>query len=198
LDTAEGRVSFPLHTALLSRVTGIRDGAEIKIIYTGKQDHQGGARVLFEDRTTLAQGARPEIFAVEVQAVERHEHGRCCRHVGRPLPQQVEPGDELVIEDRDLAVQDQARGRQRPDGRREIRSDRTGFGLSSADDLVSPHEHRRRDRQTERLGRLPARSRAWRKPATSCSRCTGTGPASGRAYAPRMASNGSTSSSAAG
>jgi hypothetical protein len=42
LDTAEGRVSFPLHTALLSRIHGIRDGAEIRIIYTGKQMTRAG------------------------------------------------------------------------------------------------------------------------------------------------------------
>lgn len=44
LDTAEGRVSFPLHTALLQRVEGIKEGAEIKIIYNGKQKTKDGKK----------------------------------------------------------------------------------------------------------------------------------------------------------
>lgn len=37
LDTSDGRLSFPLHTALLDRLQQVREGAEIRIVYTGKQ-----------------------------------------------------------------------------------------------------------------------------------------------------------------
>lgn len=39
-----GRVSFPLHTALLQRVENIKKGAEIRIVYTGKQQTKDGKR----------------------------------------------------------------------------------------------------------------------------------------------------------
>lgn len=42
LDTAQGRVTFPLHTALFSRMEGIKEGAEIRIIYNGKATSKGG------------------------------------------------------------------------------------------------------------------------------------------------------------
>jgi len=43
LDTGKtGRVTFPLHTALFSRMEGIKEGAEIRIIYKGKATSKGG------------------------------------------------------------------------------------------------------------------------------------------------------------
>ena len=41
LDTSSGRVTFPLHTALLD-LKGVRIGAEVKIMYVGKQMSKGG------------------------------------------------------------------------------------------------------------------------------------------------------------
>ena len=41
LDTREGRVTFPLHTALLSKMEEIASGAEVRIVYTGKQVAKG-------------------------------------------------------------------------------------------------------------------------------------------------------------
>lgn len=43
LDQESGkRISFPLHTALLQRVEGLRKGAEVRIVYLGKQQSKGG------------------------------------------------------------------------------------------------------------------------------------------------------------
>jgi hypothetical protein len=42
VDTETGRVSFPLHTALLQRVESIKEGAEVRIIYTGPQQARSG------------------------------------------------------------------------------------------------------------------------------------------------------------
>lgn len=44
LDTAQGRVSFPLHTALLQRVENLQVGAEVRIEYQGKQQTKDGQR----------------------------------------------------------------------------------------------------------------------------------------------------------
>lgn len=42
LETEQGLVSFPLHIALLQRVEHVREGSEIKIVYTGKHVSKGG------------------------------------------------------------------------------------------------------------------------------------------------------------
>ena len=42
LETAEGLVTFPLHTALLERLKLVREGAEVLIRYTGKQTSKAG------------------------------------------------------------------------------------------------------------------------------------------------------------
>jgi hypothetical protein len=42
LDMAEGRVTFPLHAALLERLKLVREGAAILIRYTGKQTSKAG------------------------------------------------------------------------------------------------------------------------------------------------------------
>src|SRR3990172_127202 len=42
MDVETGRVSFPLHTALLQRVEGIRSGADVRIEYLGKRLSKGG------------------------------------------------------------------------------------------------------------------------------------------------------------
>jgi hypothetical protein len=42
LETAEGRITFPLHAALLARLKLVRDGAEVLIRYTGKQTSKAG------------------------------------------------------------------------------------------------------------------------------------------------------------
>lgn len=44
LDTSEGRLSFPLHTALLDRVKQIREGTEVRIVFTGKQTAKNSGR----------------------------------------------------------------------------------------------------------------------------------------------------------
>ena len=42
LDTAEGRVNFPLHTALLSRLAGVSEGTEIRMVYRGNEVSKSG------------------------------------------------------------------------------------------------------------------------------------------------------------
>jgi hypothetical protein len=42
LDTAEGRMTFPLHAALLERLKLVREGADVLIRYTGKQTSKAG------------------------------------------------------------------------------------------------------------------------------------------------------------
>jgi hypothetical protein len=42
LETAEGRITFPLHTALLERLKLVREGSEVLIRYTGKQTSKAG------------------------------------------------------------------------------------------------------------------------------------------------------------
>ena len=42
VETAEGRITFPLHTALLERLKLLRAGAEVLIRYTGKQTSKAG------------------------------------------------------------------------------------------------------------------------------------------------------------
>jgi hypothetical protein len=42
VDTAQGRVTFPLHTALLQRVESIKEGAEVRIVYLGIQQSRSG------------------------------------------------------------------------------------------------------------------------------------------------------------
>jgi hypothetical protein len=66
---------------------------------------------LFKCCATLAQWACPKVVAIDVQAIEHHEQRRRRWHVGPSLPKQMKPRDKLVIEDRDLAVEDEARRR---------------------------------------------------------------------------------------
>lgn len=42
LETTGGRITFPLHAALLERLTRVRQGAEVLIRYTGKQTSKAG------------------------------------------------------------------------------------------------------------------------------------------------------------
>src|SRR5262245_9777236 len=42
LDTRDGRITFPLHTALLERLQLVREGADVLIRYTGKQTSKAG------------------------------------------------------------------------------------------------------------------------------------------------------------
>ena len=42
VDTREGRMTFPLHAALLERLRLIREGADVLIRYTGKQTSKSG------------------------------------------------------------------------------------------------------------------------------------------------------------
>ncbi len=42
LNTREGLVTFPLHTALLERLKRVREGGEVLIRYTGKQTSKAG------------------------------------------------------------------------------------------------------------------------------------------------------------
>ena len=42
LETAVGLVTFPLHAALLARLTGVAVGTEVRIRYTGPQTSRAG------------------------------------------------------------------------------------------------------------------------------------------------------------
>ena len=42
LDTADGRVNFPLHTALASRLAGVSEGTEIRMVYRGNEVSKSG------------------------------------------------------------------------------------------------------------------------------------------------------------
>ncbi len=42
LETARGRLTFPLHAALRERLTRAREGTEVLIRYTGKQTSKAG------------------------------------------------------------------------------------------------------------------------------------------------------------
>jgi len=42
LDTSGGRITFPLHAALLERLKLVREGADVLIRYTGKQTSKAG------------------------------------------------------------------------------------------------------------------------------------------------------------
>ena len=42
MHTAEGRITFPLHTALLERLRLVNEGADVLIRYTGKQTAKSG------------------------------------------------------------------------------------------------------------------------------------------------------------
>lgn len=42
VETAEGRITFPLHAALLDRLKRVRMGAEVLIRYTGKHTSKAG------------------------------------------------------------------------------------------------------------------------------------------------------------
>src|SRR5262249_61043353 len=42
LDTKEGLMTFPLHTALIERLKQVREGAEVLIRYTGRQTSKAG------------------------------------------------------------------------------------------------------------------------------------------------------------
>jgi len=42
VETAEGRITFPLHAALLQRLKLLRAGAGVLIRYTGKQTSKAG------------------------------------------------------------------------------------------------------------------------------------------------------------
>ena len=45
VDTFEGkRINFPLHTVLLNRVDSLRVGAEIRIVYLGKETGKSGTQ----------------------------------------------------------------------------------------------------------------------------------------------------------
>ena len=42
LETREGLITFPLHTALMERLKRVREGAEVLIRYTGRQTSKAG------------------------------------------------------------------------------------------------------------------------------------------------------------
>lgn len=60
MDTNDGRMSFPLHTALLQRVEAIKQGAEIKIVYNGKHRTKDG----------LKEFKAFDVFVADVEAIE--------------------------------------------------------------------------------------------------------------------------------
>jgi hypothetical protein len=56
LDTADGRVTFPLHAALLARLRLVRTGAYVLIRYTGPQTSKAG-RIFKAFEVLVAAGA---------------------------------------------------------------------------------------------------------------------------------------------
>ena len=52
LDTSEGKVTFPLHTALLDRLESVVKGADVRIVYNGKKTAKKSGNV-FKDFTVF-------------------------------------------------------------------------------------------------------------------------------------------------
>jgi hypothetical protein len=55
VDTKDGRMTFPLHAALLERLKLVREGADVLIRYTGKQTSKAG-RVFKAFEVYVAEG----------------------------------------------------------------------------------------------------------------------------------------------
>jgi hypothetical protein len=79
IETGEGLVTFPLHTALVERLKHVREGADVLIRYTGRQTAKSG-RVFkaFEvyvagDDATLGFAAIPSQLPTEVESPDGHE-----------------------------------------------------------------------------------------------------------------------------
>jgi hypothetical protein len=73
LETGEGRMTFPLHAALLERVRLVKEGAHVLIRYTGKQTSKAGRvfkafDVFVADETSLV-----DIRETGSESTSRHE-----------------------------------------------------------------------------------------------------------------------------
>jgi hypothetical protein len=82
-----------------------------------REDQVGPVDCPLEHASALVKRLRPEIPVTYPEAVERHEDRRGAddRRVG--IVKQVELADELLVEDADLAVEDEARGPELADRR---------------------------------------------------------------------------------
>ena len=82
LDTAEGRVNFPLHTALLSRLAGVSEGTEIRMVYRGNEVSKSGRTFkafdvfVAADRAERGPKAVKSVKRVETEAVPEDDPDR--------------------------------------------------------------------------------------------------------------------------
>jgi hypothetical protein len=87
---------------------------------------------VLEDGAALAEREGPEIAAVDVEAVERPEHRRRRDLVRLGVAEEPHVADELLVERRDLAIEDEPLGAQRGDGGRDLRKSARVIGVGAA------------------------------------------------------------------
>jgi len=78
-------------------------------------DHSSVGDLLLEHMPTPVQRKAANVAAVNVQAIERHEHRRRTWLAGFRVAEQMKLRDELFVKDANLAIEDQCRCFQRGD-----------------------------------------------------------------------------------
>jgi len=79
VETRDGLVTFPLHTALIERLKRVREGAEVLIRYTGRQTSKAGRVFKAFDVYVAGDDAMLEVDALrsgpptEAEAADEHE-----------------------------------------------------------------------------------------------------------------------------
>src|SRR5207245_2268632 len=79
VETRDGLVTFPLHTALIERLKRVREGAEVLIRYTGRQTSKAGRVFKAFDVYVAGDDAMREVDALrsgpptEAEAADEHE-----------------------------------------------------------------------------------------------------------------------------
>ena len=79
VETRDGLVTFPLHTALIERLKRVREGAEVLIRYTGRQTSKAGRVFKAFDVYVAGDDAMLEVAALrsgpptEAEAADEHE-----------------------------------------------------------------------------------------------------------------------------
>ena len=79
VETRDGLVTFPLHTALIERLKRVREGAEVLIRYTGRQTSKAGRVFKAFDVYVAGDDAMLEVDALrsgpptEAKAADEHE-----------------------------------------------------------------------------------------------------------------------------
>jgi len=79
VETRNGLVTFPLHTALIERLKRVREGAEVLIRYTGRQTSKAGRVFKAFDVYVAGDDAMLEVTALrsgpptEAEAADEHE-----------------------------------------------------------------------------------------------------------------------------